>query len=75
MNIVEGVQQTTDKISRVNSVSAFIESGRCYLLEGNWNDSFLNEVNAFPNGRHDDKVDVLVMAIDELTQSEAAYFV
>lgn len=75
LNIVEGVPPTTDKISRANSVSAFIESGRCYLLEGNWNDSFLNEVNAFPNGRHDDKVDVLVMAIDELTQSEAAYFV
>ena len=75
INIVEGVPPTTDKISRANSVSAFVESGRCYLLEGNWNDSFLNEVNAFPNGNHDDKVDVLVMAIDELTQKEAFYII
>ena len=25
---------------------------------------FLNELKAFPNGSHDDQVDVLVMAID-----------
>ena len=75
INIVEGETPTTDKVSRANSVSAFIESGRCYLLEGNWNESFLNEVNSFPNGIHDDKVDVLVMAIDELAKEDQFYFV
>ena len=28
---------------------------------------FLNELKAFPNGNHDDQVDVLVMAIDKNT--------
>ena len=75
INIIEGKTPTTDKVSRANGVSAFIESGRCFLLKGNWNESFINECNAFPNGSHDDKVDVLVMAIDELTQKDDFYFV
>jgi len=69
INIIEGKTPTNDKISRANAVSPFIESGRCFLIKGNWNENFINECNSFPNGLHDDMVDVLTMAIDEFTSN------
>ena len=37
------------------------------MLDGRYIDNFLNELKAFPNGSHDDMVDVLIMAIDRNT--------
>lgn len=67
LNVVEDKPPTESKLSRANSVSAFIESGRVNLLDGRYIDPFINELKAFPNGSHDDMVDVLVMAIDRNT--------
>ena len=64
LNIMEDKPPTQDKISRVTAVSPFIESRRVNLLDGRYINDFLNELKAFPNGAHDDQVDVLVMAID-----------
>ena len=75
LNIIEGKNPEADKVSRVNGISPVIESGRCYLISGGWNDAFLNECNAFPNGLHDDMVDVLVMAIDELSRGGDFIFI
>ena len=59
LNIIEDETPKDDKVTRVNSVSAKIEAGRVMLVEGNWNESFLNQCAAFPNGTHDDEVDNL----------------
>ena len=67
LNIMEDKPPTQDKISRANSISAFVESGRVNLLDGRYIDDFLNELKAFPNASHDDMVDVLIMAIDRNT--------
>ena len=67
LNIIEDKPPTQDKISRVNSVSAIIESGRVNLLEGRYIDPLLEECAAFPNAAHDDRVDTLVMALDKYT--------
>ena len=67
LNILEDKPPTQDKESRVNGVSAFIESGRVILLDGSWTNSFLEQCAAFPNGTHDDEVDCLVMAIENET--------
>lgn len=67
LNIVEDKAPNQDKVSRVSSVSAIIEAGRVNLLDMRYVDSFLDECAAFPNGSHDDQVDVLVMAIDRYT--------
>tara|TARA_Y100000592_G_C5453580_1_gene310112 strand:+ start:394 stop:1851 length:1458 start_codon:yes stop_codon:yes gene_type:complete len=67
LNIMEDKPPVQDKVSRASSVSAFVESGRVNLLDGRYIDIFLNELKAFPNGNHDDQVDVLVMAIDKNT--------
>lgn len=63
INVVELPSPTDDKITRVSSVAPFVESGRCYIVEGGWNDSFIQQCSAFPNGDHDDEVDNLVNAI------------
>ncbi len=64
LNIMEDKPPTQDKVSRVSAISPFIESRRVNLLDGRYINDFLNELKAFPNGSHDDQVDVLVMAID-----------
>jgi len=64
LNVIEDEPPSQDKVSRVNSVSAIIEANRVMLLDGRWIDGFLNECSTFPNGNHDDMVDVLTMALD-----------
>jgi len=67
LNVIEDKPPTQDKVSRVNGIAPIIESGRVYLLDGRYIDSFLNQCAAFPNGTHDDMVDTLVMAVDKYT--------
>ena len=62
MNIKESANPTKDKEARVKDVEAPIEAGRTYLVRGGWNETFLDECASFPNGKHDDQVDCLVMA-------------
>ncbi len=63
LNVKEDKAPTRDKVSRVNDCTAFIESARCHLVRGSWNEPFLYECSTFPNGKHDDMVDCLTMAI------------
>lgn len=51
------------KITRAEDCSPTIESGKVFLLEGTWNESFINECCVFPNSKHDDQVDCLCYAI------------
>jgi predicted phage terminase large subunit-like protein len=67
LNIIEDKPPTQDKVSRVAAISPVIESGRVYLNDGRYIDSFLDECASFPNGTHDDMVDTLVMALDVYT--------
>jgi predicted phage terminase large subunit-like protein len=46
------------KADRIVAQSAKIEAGHVHLPnEAHWLDTFLHELLAFPNGRHDDQVD------------------
>ena len=61
------VQVSTDKITRVQEVVAFIESGYVHLPNSSdFMADFLIEHSSFPNGKHDDQVDTTSMAIKEL---------
>ena len=66
LNVIEDKNPTTDKITRVNSITNIIESRRVNIVKGNWNDNFITELTTFPNAKHDDMVDVLVMAINKM---------
>lgn len=57
---------TGDKVSRAGPASAQAEAGNIRLVRGAWNDDFLDELEAFPVGCHDDWVDALADAINEL---------
>jgi predicted phage terminase large subunit-like protein len=64
---------SANKIARFGPVStqANPEStgeprGRFRIVRGSWNEELLNELEAFPLGAHDDIVDALSDAFDEL---------
>jgi predicted phage terminase large subunit-like protein len=57
-----------DKVTRSKPVSAQVEAGNVKLLRGVWNSAFLNELEGFPQGRHDDQVDALSGAFNVLVQ-------
>lgn len=58
--------ETGDKLTRAEPVSAQAEAGNIHLVEGAWNDAFLDEVASFPNGTFKDQVDALSRAFMEL---------
>lgn len=58
-----------DKVVRANAVTPLIEGGVVFIPEeGDWVDDFLDECEAFPNGRNDDQVDVLTMLLEVLSK-------
>lgn len=64
LNIIEDTPPETSKVARVNACSPKMEAGRVMLIEGHWNESFLNQLAAFPNASHDEEVDTLTAVIE-----------
>lgn len=54
------------KITRVEECAPYIHGGRVKVLKGGWNESFFQEIITFPNGKHDDQVDVTAYSIIEM---------
>lgn len=52
------------KIERARTSSPYLEGGRVKLIKGSWNDSFLEQIAIFPNGKHDEHVDLTAYAIE-----------
>lgn len=53
-----GIPPSGDKLVRMEAASSMIEGGDVFLpSDAPWLAGFLNELLAFPNGRHDDQVD------------------
>ena len=77
LNITEHDSPKDSKLTRVTSISPTLESRRVKLVQGDYIDSFLEQLSAFPFGAHDDKVDVLEMAVSKflLNNSLDFYFV
>lgn len=57
---------STNKVMRATPVSAQCEHGNVLILRGAWNDDFFTEAENFPDGAHDDQVDALSGAFNEL---------
>lgn len=64
LNVVATPSPKDSKETRLNAVSPVVESGHVYLVEGDWNDTFIDEVCGFPAKPHDEFVDLLCYAID-----------
>jgi predicted phage terminase large subunit-like protein len=63
---VRTVAPTGDKATRATPAAAQAEAGNVRLLRGPWNEAFIDELCTFPAGAHDDQVDALADAINEL---------
>jgi len=63
---VRGQRSTGSKVERAGPVSSQAEVGNVRLYRGPWLGPFLDEVEAFPLGGHDDQVDALSGAMMRL---------
>ena len=59
--------ESGDKETRANPVSSQVNVGNMLMLRGDWNKPFTEELRNFPAGRHDDQVDALARAFNEMT--------
>lgn len=66
MNVKKTQTPTDSKEARFKAVSPRIECGRVFIVEGDWNADFLDELCAFPSAPHDEFVDIIGYAINDL---------
>lgn len=64
LNVTQTPSPRDSKETRLNAISATIECGRVVLVDGAWNEPFIDEVCGFPVKPHDEFVDVLCYAAD-----------
>lgn len=63
---VRAVRPTGTKEARATPLAAQVEAGNVKLVEGAWNEEFLQEIELFPFAKHDDQVDAAADAFNEL---------
>lgn len=64
LNVTSTPSPKDSKETRLNASSPYVESGRVWLVDGDWNDLFVDEVCGFPAKPHDEFVDLLCYSID-----------
>lgn len=64
---------TGDKTVRAQPAAVQAEAGNIKLARGPWNEAFIEEVCGFPGLTHDDRVDALSDAVNELSLGRPAY--
>lgn len=57
-----------DKITRLNAVADIFASGKVWAPKTRWADELIDEVAAFPSGKHDDFVDATTLALARFRQ-------
>lgn len=72
---VTAQRESGDKQTRAEPVAAQWQHGNVQVLEGSWNDVFFNQLEQFGgfDTKHDDMVDALSNAFNELEKSKTAY--
>lgn len=55
--------KSTDKVSRLYSVQHIFNDGTVYAPDRKWTDEVISEVEVFPKGKHDDRVDTVSQAM------------
>lgn len=68
-----GCRPVTSKAIRAQPLSAAAEAGNVYIVAGPWNKAFLDEAESFTGdgaaGTHDDQIDAISGAMDDIRQS------
>ena len=61
--------ESGDKATRADPLAAQAEAGNVDILQGEWNQAFLDEICAFPFGEYMDQVDAASRAFNELASA------
>jgi predicted phage terminase large subunit-like protein len=62
-------RETGDKVTRAGPASSQAEVGNIKVVRGAWNEAFFGELENFPSERgHDDQVDALAGAVNDILQ-------
>lgn len=64
LNVTRTPSPNESKETRLNAASPSVECGRVILVDGAWNEEFVEEVCGFPVKPHDEYVDCLCYAVD-----------
>lgn len=64
LNVVKTPSPKDSKETRLNVASPSIEGGHVVLVDGAWNEAYVDEMCGFPARPHDEYVDVTCYAID-----------
>ena len=62
-------RSTANKETRADPLSSQVNAGNVKIVRGEWNKAFIEELRQFPFGKHDDQVDAVSLAFNELTGS------
>jgi len=66
---ISPIEVVGDKVQRALAWLGRAEAGNVYLVRGEWNAVFLDEVCAFPESEHDDQVDAVSGAVQMLADA------
>jgi predicted phage terminase large subunit-like protein len=66
--IVRAYRATGSKETRADAFSAQVNAGNVRLLKADWNAAYVEELRAFPFGKHDDQIDGSADGFTELAQ-------
>lgn len=72
-HVVMTERETGPKETRAEPFAAQAEAGNVKLLQGDWNEAFLGELEVFPMGGHDDQVDAASGAYATLAMKRPLY--
>lgn len=53
------------KEERAKMAAPYCEAGRVFLVKGSWNEGFLSQIAMFPNGKHDEYIDLTAYAVEQ----------
>ena len=63
---VKAIRETGSKETRADGFASQTNAGNVSLCRANWNSAFIEELRQFPTGKHDDQVDAVAGAFNEL---------
>jgi len=63
------------KSTRIQTSAPYIQSGKIKLVQGSWNDSFINQICSFPNAKHDECVDLISYSIEKFLIKRGVFMI
>ncbi len=73
-NAIRQIRVRGDKLTRALAWLNLAEEGKVFLVRGPWIEDFLDEVCAFPTGKHDDQVDAVSLAVEMLSRPRNGFY-